>query len=85
MGRMTLKGTTAFEMYGNYFKICQEFWICEPDNEEYWEKLYKAMDWFMTRYREEPYADRMIMSFLEWKEAEAREALKQKFMKGETV
>lgn len=86
MARKTLKGTTAFEMFGNFFKICQEYWTVEPnENEQYWEELFKAVAWFLDRYKEEPFAYRMIMSFLEWKEEENRNEIKQKIMKEEKV
>lgn len=84
MGKVELNGTQAFQMFGDIYRIAQEFWNFE-DDDDYWERLYEAICWFLDRNKSEPYAERLVMSFLEWKEDECHKLLMQKIMKGEKV
>ena len=36
-----VKGTEAYVLFNDFWKLCQSFWIPE-DNEEYWQKLHDA-------------------------------------------
>lgn len=84
MGKVELKGTKAFQMFGDLYRIAQEFWEYEED-EDYWNRLYDATCWFLDRNKSEPYAERLILSFIEWKEEEHKKVITQKIMRGEKV
>lgn len=70
MGRVNLS-EGANQMFSDIYRIAQQFWVME-DNENYWDRLYQAINWFMDRHKDEPYAWKLVMSFVEWKEDELR-------------
>lgn len=36
-----VKGTEEYELFNDFWKLCQSFWIPE-DTDEYWKKLHDA-------------------------------------------
>lgn len=44
------KGTDIFRFFGDFFKLCGEYWIIES-NESYWDNLIKASDKMLNEYK----------------------------------
>ena len=44
------KGSEEWQMFADYWKLCQELW--EPENtDEYWENVIKMTDLFYKKYK----------------------------------
>lgn len=44
------KGSQEWTLFQDYWKLCQEFWETEG-NDEYWQQAVKAADDFIKKYR----------------------------------
>lgn len=44
------KGTDIFKFFGEYFKLCSEYWLVES-NESYWENLLKDSEKMLEKYK----------------------------------
>jgi len=44
------KGMTEFEMYREFWMICQKHYIPEPDNDEYHEEVLRDVKSFTDKY-----------------------------------
>ena len=50
-GRKFTRGSREFEMFTDYWKLCQKHWIPER-TDEYWETVISAISAFEKKYRE---------------------------------
>ncbi len=44
-----LKGTDEWQLFMDYWNLCQKYWVPEADD-RYWEGLVKAADEFYRKY-----------------------------------
>lgn len=70
-----VSGSEEFQMFQDFWKICQEFWIPE-DSDEYWENLKNRTDEFYKKYGT-PYAMGLALGFVmgvekAWKEGKKK-------------
>ena len=69
------KGASEWQMFTDYWKMCQELWIPE-DQDEYWEKVIDLSDKFYKKYQN-PFARSLTIAIVEeldrkWKERRDR-------------
>lgn len=69
------KGASVWQMFNDYWKMCQELWIPE-DEDEYWEKVIDLSNEFYKKYQN-PFAKSLAMALVEeldrkWKEQGGR-------------
>lgn len=58
------KGSEMFSLFGDYYKICQKFWIPEQDD-KYWSDLQEMIDIFYHKYNQSPFAKGIALALLE--------------------
>ena len=49
MRKQLTKADAEFQMFSDYYKIYQDFYVPE-DNDAYWESLIRAVDTFYKKY-----------------------------------
>lgn len=69
------KGSEMFEMFMDYWKLVQDFWIVEKDD-SYWDKLVEETTIFCKKYGNENYPRSLALALsneLErrWKDGKA--------------
>lgn len=50
MRRQLTKADAEFQMFTDYYKIYQDFYVPE-DNDNYWQELARAVDEFYKKYK----------------------------------
>lgn len=66
-----IKGSLEWQMFADYWGICQKFW--EPEEEdEYWEALTASAGEFSEKYKDIPLARRLICALVEELDEEAK-------------
>lgn len=50
MRKQLTKADAEFQMFSDYYKIYQDFYVPE-DNDAYWESLIRAVDEFHKKYK----------------------------------
>lgn len=65
------KGTEEWQMFTDFWKLCQSYWVPE-DKDEYWEQLMKDADSFCKVYNSE-FAKGIALAFINAKERELRD------------
>lgn len=58
-----LKGSEEFEMFQDYWKLIQQFWNVE-DNDDYWESVTLAGTMFYEKYKSE-YAKGLVLAYMD--------------------
>lgn len=57
------KGSEEWQMFNDFWKLCQEYW--EPEeNQEYWDKLILEASKFVEKYAAYPLAKEIAMGFV---------------------
>ena len=74
------KGSKEWDMFRDYWNLCQKFWIPE-DREEYWKLVLKESIEFKKKYESLPLANEIRLVLLEHLFREFRNKKKEK--KGE--
>lgn len=65
------KGSEEWDLFQDYWKLCQRFWVPE-EKDDYWASLLKALDDFQDKYKNEPLAQELALAL--WKSSEKRSA-----------
>ena len=50
MRKQLTKADTDFQMFADYYKMYQDFYVPE-DNDNYWQELIRAVDEFHKKYK----------------------------------
>lgn len=58
------KGSKEWNMFTDYWSMCQKFWITE-DNNEYWDSLVEDSGSFYRKYKDVPLASKLVLSFVQ--------------------
>ena len=66
------KGGAEWEMYADYYRLSQTYWIPEPASETYWANLVEGACAFMRKYEQIPLARRLALALLDSLEERAR-------------
>lgn len=66
MRKALTKADNDFQMFADYYKIYQDFYVPE-DNDEYWTALVMASEEFGKKYNSQ-YARALILAYLESRE-----------------
>lgn len=45
-----LKGTEEWQLFMDYWDLCQKYWKTEDDNDEYWHSLFDDANKFANKY-----------------------------------
>lgn len=61
------KKSVEWQMFVDYWNICQEYWI-PCDNDEYWQGLLDIMNVFMEKYKNVPLSQKLALAFIESQE-----------------
>lgn len=67
-----LKGSEEWQMFMDYWNLCQKFWSIE-DNDEYWDNLAMEIDAFAKKYNKDLFAVNIAMAFLNTQDARYKE------------
>lgn len=65
------KGSEEWQMFVDYWNLCQKYWQIES-NDDYWQELIYAIDDFIKKYKDIPFAYRLAMAFADTKEEESK-------------
>jgi|GEM_PF-314001 len=57
------KDSIEWEMFGEYWKMCQKLWVVE-DNNEYWDTVIKETGEFARKYESVSLAKELAMSLV---------------------
>ncbi len=72
------KGSKEWNMMGDFYKLCEDFWIPEPieDNnpDDYWGRLMKECDKFIQKYDGNIFARFITHALMDSKNQESLEA-----------
>ena len=63
MRKKLTKADTDFQMFSDYYKIYQDFYIPEKGN-DYWQSLISEADAFLAKYKTK-YAEDLITAYLD--------------------
>lgn len=63
MRKKLTKTDTEFQMFSDYYKIYQDFYIPEKGN-DYWKSLISETDAFLAKYKTK-YAEDLITAYLD--------------------
>lgn len=66
------KDSTEFQMFADYWNLCQKYWEVETD-EKYWEELVLDIDDFHRKYSNEPLAKKLALALVDYLEERNRE------------
>ena len=66
------KGTEEFMMMGDYFNIIKKFWKVQ-DTDKYWDNIRITGNEFITKYKEIPFAQTLMIAFLDEQERKTKE------------
>lgn len=66
-----LKGSEEWMMFMDFWKICQEYWEPE-DNQEYWKNVSESVMEFSKTYGSIVFARMMALVFMDFVEDKAR-------------
>jgi hypothetical protein len=67
------KGSPEWNMFQDFWQMCQRYWIIERDNDEYWEQLVQMVDVFTKKYKDVPLAKELALGFAAAKDREAKD------------
>lgn len=70
------KGSKEWNMFRDYWNLCQKFWIPE-DSEEYWNLVLKESIEFKKKYESLPLANEIRLVLLEHLFREAKKEVKE--------
>lgn len=68
-----LKGSEEWMMFMDFWKLCQDFWEPE-DNQEYWENASESIMSFGRKYESMIFARIIALAFMDYLEAKAKQA-----------
>lgn len=65
------KGTIEYQMFLDYWNLCQKYWIPEPKNSEnydlWWEEhVIKETDEFVRRHNNHPFAAYLVVALVSY-------------------
>ena len=67
------KNSQERQMFADFYKMCEKFWIPES-NDDYWAEVVKAADWFNDKYGKiHPIAKEMTVAFVSGLDQKYRE------------
>lgn len=66
------KGTEEFMMMGDFFNIMKKFWKVQ-NADAYWDNLRVTGNEFVTKYKEIPFAQTLMIAFLDEQERKSKE------------
>lgn len=71
------KGSEEWLLFMDFWKICQEFWQPE-ENDEYWEKVIETTSEFHKKYKtnNDIFARKIALAFVDTIEEKAKQARK---------
>lgn len=70
------KGSVEWDMFQQFWRLCQKYWIVE-DAEEYWDALVKDASDFMDKY-DTFFARQLVAGFVENQDKKWRDGINQK-------
>ena len=70
------RGTPEFEMFGEFFKMFQEFYEVE-ETDEYWDALIERSGEIIDKYKNVPFCRFLIRAFVDFQEYRLKERRKQ--------
>ena len=59
------KGSLEFQMFGEYYKLCQKHWI-NDNTQEYYDSLVEDCEAFAKRFSGSPMAKHMALALLDF-------------------
>ena len=59
------KGSKEWAMFQEYWRICQAYWIPEPNNDDYWKNLFDDVNGFHNKYKDIPLSQHIALGFLD--------------------
>lgn len=70
------KGSKEWNMMGDFFRICENFWIppSEEESDEYWDEFIKVSEEFSEKYDHNRFATALMVFLMGFKDEEAKEA-----------
>ena len=66
MKKQLTKADADFQMFSDYYKIYQDFYVPE-DNDVYWQDLARAVDEFHNKYKTK-FAKELVLAYLDSRE-----------------
>lgn len=63
------KGSPEWQMFADFFRIAEEYWIAETAD-EYWDELIRELNKFCMKYNKIPLASKLANCFSNTKERE---------------
>lgn len=71
------KGSEEWQMFTEFWKICQRFWAPE-ENDEYWEQVIDATNEFHKKYKanNDVFARKIALAFIDTIEEKSKQAQK---------
>ena len=66
MRKQLTKADADFQMFSDYYKIYQDFYVPE-DNDAYWQDLARAVDEFYNKYKTK-FAKELVLAYLDSRE-----------------
>lgn len=61
------KDSIEFKMFGEFWNVCQKYYVVEPDNADYWMEMTSAMIDFGEKYNKQTngFSKLLALSFIE--------------------
>ncbi len=71
------KGSEEWQMFTDFWKLCQKYWIVE-NSDDYWDSLVDNAGDFMNKY-DTYFAKQLAIGFVESQDRKWRDGLAQKY------
>ena len=62
-----------FSLFADYWAFCQNYWVVETANDEYWESMTNEGNALIKKYNGIPFARYMVNAFLSYADSVAKE------------
>lgn len=61
-----------FSLFADFWAFCQNYWVVEADNEEYWESMTNEGNALIKKYNGIPFARYMVNAFVSYADSFAK-------------
>ena len=59
------KNSQEWNMFKDYYRLCEQYWQIEQGNDEYWENFVKDIEDFHKKYESISLSKRIVLALVE--------------------